>query len=117
MMDRSAAAWSGGAPSKQDRALQKVTYIHRAELFDLNQDQFQLLDDAPDGRGGRVPALRARFRIWNRQTNEWSGEFVAVYGVSGEWTGVPLRLTYQPRWWLRTELTIDDSPAAPEGGR
>ncbi len=117
MMDSSAKAWSGGAPDKQDRRPRSVTYIHRAELFDLHQDQFQQLDDVADGRGGRVRALRARFRIWNRQSNEWSGEFIGVYGLSGEWAGVPLRLTYQPRWWLRTELTIDDMGASSEAGR
>jgi hypothetical protein len=109
MMDASAKAWASGAPAKRDSSPAPLTYIHRAELFDLHQDQVELVPDASAGGGERVRALRARFRIWNRRTSKWSGEFVAVYGISGAFAGVPLRLTYQPRWWLRTELAIDDT--------
>lgn len=108
MMDSTAQLWASGARPKAN-APRRLTYVHRAELFDLHQDQIERLTDVPAGAGDHVRALRARFRIWNRQTNQWSGDFVAVYGVDGALAGVPLRLTYQPRWWLRTELAIDET--------
>jgi hypothetical protein len=108
MMDSTAKVWSS-APAKRDAAPRMVTYIHRAELFDLHQDQIESVDSAAIGNGEHVAAVRARFRVWNRQSKQWSGDFVALYGVSGALAGVPLRLTYQPRWWLRTELTLDDA--------
>jgi hypothetical protein len=29
--------------------------------------------------------------------------------MTGELAAVPLRLVYQPRWWLRTGLVLDDA--------
>jgi hypothetical protein len=112
MMDASAKLWSSGK-AKPNSAPKMLTYMHRAELFDLHQDQLELVENAATGSGGHVRALRARFRIWNRQTKEWSGDFGTVYGVSGDFAGVPLRFTYQPRWWLKTELAIDDTMPYP----
>jgi hypothetical protein len=117
MMAATAKLWSSGTPPKQNSAPKVLTYLHRAELFDLHQDQLELVENVPTGSGERVRALRARFRIWNRQTKEWSGDFVSVYGVSGALAGVPLRLTYQPRWWLKTELAIDDTIPYPAADR
>jgi hypothetical protein len=86
-----------------------LVYIHRAKLYDLLQDRLEVLRGAGDGSDGPATAIRARFRIRNRQTGELSGEYTAVYGLSGDLTAVPIRMIYQPRWWLRTELTLDDA--------
>jgi hypothetical protein len=88
-------------------------YIHRAELFDLHQDDIALLDGFATESGARVPAIRARFWIWNPRSKQSSGEFGVVYGISGALAGVPLQMTYQPNWWLRTEFRLDETPLVP----
>jgi len=108
LMDATVAAWSTAATPKTAHG-GTLVYIHRAKLYDLQQDQVERLDDFDAGAPGRVRAIRGRFRIRNRETNETSGEFVATYGMTGALAGVPLRMQYQPRWWLRTALTLDDS--------
>lgn len=45
----------------------------------------------------------------SHETGKTSGEFTAIHGMTGELAAVPLRLVYQPRWWLRTELVVDDA--------
>jgi hypothetical protein len=32
-----------------------------------------------------------------------------TYGTEGPLAEVPLRVIYQPRWWMQIELTIDDA--------
>jgi hypothetical protein len=42
-----------------------------------------------------------------------------TYGTRDPFAEVPLRVMFQPRWWMQVELTIDDASEAPsssEGG-
>jgi hypothetical protein len=109
LMDGAVAAWTAAGRSKPRPTENAVMYVHRAKLYDLRQDRIQHVEDFDAGPRGHVAALRGRFRIHNRETGETSGEFTATYGISGDLAGVPLRMQYQPRWWLRTALTLDDS--------
>jgi hypothetical protein len=34
-----------------------------------------------------------------------------TYGLDDAMAAVPVRITYQPRWWLRTQLTLDPPEA------
>jgi hypothetical protein len=109
LMDNTVAASTNTNSPKSAPAPNALVYIHRAKLYDLQQDQIELLNDFDAGTRGRVRALHGRFRIHNRETNETSGEFFATYGMDGELAGVPLHMQYQPRWWLRTALILDES--------
>ena len=73
------------------------------------QTEEELLDSYDAGARGRMRALRGRFRLRSHETGKTSGEFTAIHGMTGELAAVPLRLVYQPRWWLRTELVVDDA--------
>jgi hypothetical protein len=108
LMDETAHTFAAGQWSP-DRAPKLRSYVHRAELFDLHQDQVEVVNDFPLDAQEHVRAIRARFWIWNRQAKQSSGEYRVTYGVTGALAGVPLQLNYQPRWWLRTELTLDDT--------
>jgi len=32
-----------------------------------------------------------------------------TYGTEGRFAEVPLKVSYQPRWWMQVELTIEDA--------
>jgi len=70
LMDTTVAAWAAAGPSKRAHAESTLMYVHRAKLYDLRQDQIELLDDFDAGTRGHVRALRGRFRIHNRETGE-----------------------------------------------
>ena len=41
----------------------------------------------------------------NRTTGEET-PFTVVYGVEGDLTGVPLLISWRPRWWLEIECAL-----------
>ena len=36
-----------------------------------------------------------------------------TYGTTGQLAGVPIHAAYQPHWWLKVELTLDDNIDVP----
>jgi hypothetical protein len=61
--------------------------------------------------------LRSDMVIRNRATGSTSS-FSITYSTGGSMTGVPVTARYQPNWWFRIELELDDSvevPADPGG--
>ena len=53
-------------------------------------------------------------------TLDTTERFTLVVGTEGEWTGVPVYVKYQPKWWFKAEGVIDESqvferPASARG--
>jgi len=109
LMETTIQTWTAAGQPRAGRRANTLVYFHRAKLYDLRQDNIEMLDSYDAGAYGRVRALRGKFRLRSHETGRTSGEFTAIYGMTGELAAVPLRLTYQPRWWLRTELVLDDT--------
>ena len=67
----------------------------------------------------KIPNLQIAQTSYGRATatdfviiNMHDGEqtrFSMTYGTQGRFEEVPLIVTYQPRWWMQVELTIDDA--------
>jgi hypothetical protein len=55
------------------------------------------------GRAGR--AGRAAFEIRTLATGART-RFEMTYALTGELAGVPLEISWQPRWWLKLELHL-----------
>lgn len=58
-----------------------------------------------------VAAIRSTFEITTRATHARTRFDVSV-GTDGSLAGVPLAAEWQPRWWLRVALTLQE-PAVP----
>jgi hypothetical protein len=43
--------------------------------------------------------------VLNRTTGEET-PFMVVYGAEGDLTGVPLLISWRPRWWLEIECVL-----------
>jgi hypothetical protein len=50
-------------------------------------------------------AIRGLFRVPNRTTGEET-PFMVSYGVEGDLKGVPLLISWRPRWWLEIEFAL-----------
>jgi hypothetical protein len=64
---------------------------------------------APDG-GGRTTLVRLPFEIRTVKTDART-RFELTCGTEGDLAGVPVLVQWQPRWWLRLELHLDDRDA------
>ncbi len=40
-------------------------------------------------------------------------QFSITYGTEGPLAAIPLAASYQPRWWMQIELTLDDTASGP----
>jgi hypothetical protein len=81
------------------------TYPYDSQLYELQLRSADHVDGhTRDGRSfGR--AIRGRFSVLNRTTGEET-PFTVVYGVEGDLTGVPLQITWRPRWWMEIECAL-----------
>jgi hypothetical protein len=111
LMQSGVDAWRATISSSFTYGTQTLTYIHRAKPYELRQSDVEVLRDVTLGGGHYSQLLRGTFRIRNPATN-YRSQFVVIYGVDDRLAAVPVRITYQPRWWLRTQLTLDPSAQA-----
>lgn len=84
----------------------RIQYIHGDRLFEL-----RLLESTPLARfvrDGRVwqNVIRGRFET-GEAGNRSGTRFELVYGASGELTGIPIVISYQPKWWLQVDLVLN----------
>jgi hypothetical protein len=95
------AALRGPARPGLDAA--RVRYVFGDQLYELqvrNADRQSLMVN-----GRRVPVLKTSFETRTLSTGERS-QFVVTAGTSGELSGVPVEIEWQPRWWLRVRLAL-----------
>jgi hypothetical protein len=83
-----------------------ITYVYDGRLYELRETHAHpvadvQLNDVSYGRG-----IAADFVI----TSAYDGArtpFSMTYGTEGRFAEVPLRVRYQPRWWMQVELTLE----------
>jgi hypothetical protein len=102
------AALSDAMRLPQERT---ITYVYYGKLYDLRRTHSSAVPSFRIGARDFGPAVAADFVIVNRKDGEQT-KFSMTYGTSGGYVEVPLAVTYQPRWWIQVDLTIDDAPAA-----
>jgi len=89
-----------------------ISYVYRDAVYDLTPR-----------RVDRVPLLRTRSTVYrnllrsdiavrNRATG-FTTSFSITYGADGPLAGVPVAARYQPNWWFKIELELDDGQEVP----
>jgi len=89
-----------------------ITYVYHGRLYELRQTRVQRIASLQIGRIACGPAAAGDFVVTSLHDGEQT-HFSMTYGTAGSFVDVPLKVTYQPRWWMQVELTIDDSGATP----
>lgn len=90
--------------SGQRIAPQTLPYIYGDRLYEL-----RLLDAVPLARferDGRTYEHVIRGRFETGRAGHAGTRFELVYGTSGPFAEIPILISYQPKWWLQVELTI-----------
>jgi hypothetical protein len=84
----------------------RIHYIHGDRRFEL-----RLLESTPLARferDGRTWQNVIRGRFETAEAGNHSGtRFELVYGASGALTGIPILISYQPKWWLQVDLVLN----------
>jgi hypothetical protein len=87
-----------------------LTFVYNAKPFKLETLSVRPLDDSKLQqewrKGGAQKVSRIRFRCSNLLKRTRT-EFELWIPRSGPLKRMPLRILYQPRWWLRLQLDID----------
>jgi len=97
---------SGTARTDSSAQLMRpIPYVHGDRLYELLLlESTRLPGFSVDDRNFE-DVIRARFET--REMCARSGaRFELVYGVSGAMAGIPLVISYQPRWWLHVNLVL-----------
>jgi hypothetical protein len=83
-----------------------LRYVYGDRVYDL-----RLLEAVPiarfaSGERSYEHVVRARFETGLAGTRNGS-RFELVYGTAGPLAEIPIVISYQPKWWLQVELTIE----------
>jgi hypothetical protein len=110
LMMRSSA--TAAHKSEATPAHPRLSFVYKDAIYDLIPRR---LDRVPYLRtpGGLFRnLLRSEISVRNRATGSTSG-FSITYGTEGALSGVPIAATYQPNWWFKVDLELDEEQDVP----
>ncbi|MDE3154656.1 MAG: hypothetical protein KGN76_06110 [Acidobacteriota bacterium] len=100
---------SGGARPASAR------YVYHGRLYDLRVARVRPVAALTVNGTTYRQLLRAEFENRNAATGSVT-HFSLTYGTEGDLREIPVTISYQPRWWLRIELTLADGGAQAAAG-
>lgn len=86
--------------------MRRIQYIHGDRVFELRLiDAARLARFDRDGRTWQN-VVRGRFETGEAGSRSGT-RFELVYGASGALAGIPILISYQPKWWLQVDLVLN----------
>jgi hypothetical protein len=85
----------------------RVTHVYNARLYDLVLVSSRLVKRRRVSGRTYDRAIEADFTSGQHGTSD-PDHFSLVYGTDGRYAEIPLVITYQPRWWFKAELVLDE---------
>ncbi len=101
-------------PAQSSTASARPTrrYVYNKVLYDLTLMHTEPLTEVEVG-SAVVPVLwRSQFAVLNRTTGKTT-RFAVTYVPSPDGVTRPVQIIYQPNWWLKVELRLDDAADTP----
>ena len=86
-------------------------YPYNGQLYELQLQSAEQIDHFTQDMRAFGHAIRGQFRIVNLKTRAET-PFTIVYGVDADRKGVPLFISFRPRWWLEIDCVLSDTPAS-----
>jgi len=93
---------AGKAPGKKSLA-----YAYYAKQYDVARISSEIQRNARYGGTTYATLLKSDFEVRARG-EPWTESFAIVCGLDGPLAEIPVFLTYQPRWWFKVEMTLDE---------
>lgn len=102
------------APNGDHPSVRRTTrqYVYNHVLYDLTLLRSEALTAAKVGETTFPILRRNAFAVRNRTTGRVT-RFVTTHVPAATGVTWPVQIIYQPNWWLRIELRVDDAVEAP----
>jgi hypothetical protein len=92
------------------------SYVYKDTVYDFIPRRLEHVEQLQTVSGVFRNLLRTDVVLRNRKTGSLDN-FSIAYGIDAPLAGVPVFVRYQPNWWFKVELVLDDNqqvPADPE---
>jgi len=107
LMMRISARQSGDTP-----ACPTLSFVYKDAVYDLIPRRVERIAALRTESGVYENLLRTDMSVKNRTTGSITG-FSITYGSEGSLAGVPVAVKYQPNWWFKVELELDEGQDVP----
>ena len=94
---------TGKAPGRKG-----LPYAYYVKQYDVTRVSSTVERNVTYGDVVYPKLLTSDFEIRAR-TESWTESFTIVCGLDGSLEEIPVFLTYQPRWWFKVEMVLDES--------
>ena len=110
LMMRSSAA--SATASEAPPSCPRLSYVYKDATYDLIPRRVERVPYLRTQAGLLRDLLRSDITVRNRMTGYTAG-FKITYGTDGALAGIPVAATYQPNWWFKVELELNDDQEMP----
>jgi hypothetical protein len=93
---------TGKAPGRKG-----LGYAYYAKQYDVTRVSSAVERSATYGGVTYPKLLKSDFEVRAR-TESWTESFTIVCGLDGPLAEIPVFLMYQPRWWFKVEMVLDE---------
>jgi hypothetical protein len=90
----------------------RQAFVYKDAVYDLIVRRIERVPQLRTRSAVFENLLRAQVSIGNQATAATT-EFRVTYGTEGAFAGVPVVAQYQPNWWFKVELELDDGLDVP----
>jgi hypothetical protein len=91
-------------------ARKSLPYAYYRKQYDVTRVSSTIEKQASYGGVNFGRAVRSDFEITARGES-WTERFSMVFGLDGPLAEIPVFISYQPRWWFKVELVLDERQA------
>ena len=89
-----------------------VSYVYNDAVYDLIPRRVERVAERHTPSGVFRNLLRAEYTLRNRASG-WTDGFSVTVPIEGALAGVPIAAQYQPGWWFKVELELDEERDVP----
>jgi hypothetical protein len=107
MTTLAASARAGGGTTRRH-----ALYVYKDATYDLSIDRVEPLSELRLTDRTISNLRRASFRIRHVRLGTIT-RFEVIFGTEGDMAGVPVQATYQPHWWFKIRLDLDEHADVP----
>ena len=85
-----------------------LDYVYNAKLYKLTLRSSSYRDRLRVRDRDYARVVESEFQVYAYDSKE-TEDFELTYGTEGPLAGIPVFMTYQPRWWFKAELVLDEN--------
>jgi hypothetical protein len=94
------------------RSSEPVPYVYHGKNYQLQATHVRVLGSARIGANAYDHLIQSQFQIKNLANGALT-DFSITYAADGPLAEIPISATYQPKWWIEIQLTLDDTRPGP----